>query len=321
MKTSSPSRTSRLLLAALLPLAFAAVLAPVSSAHADTGKPTTTETQQRAALRAELQRLLTARGLGKGGVDRVLANLDQLDMAALRDLAGFAGERATGADRLLVGGAAGARDRAGEFTGRTGTGSNGNPASQNATDRAMTPGVRDTRGQTSSCAACPGAPKETPVQGTKQRNGADMLKPEQSASTGGPRTINAANGDTITLHKDGSAKIQRPNGTNEYLDSDHRLVDSAGQAKEPMPDDAGSSGAFTAADVRRIGAMLGKYSQPAGTDEGGGTGGPVDQGKTNPTGSRGLYTDAQLGAGYVSRADLEEIVRVAIEKLQGPQGR
>ncbi len=307
---------NRFLLAALLPLAFA----PLPAAHATTGKPGAAETAERATLRAELQRALTAKGLNKTGVDRVLANLDRLDMAELRDLAGFAGEAASGAERVLPGSGTNVRDRAGELTGRSGITTGSGPASQRGIDRAMTPGVRDTRGHVSSCQACPDAPKETSVMGDKQRNGGDMARPEGSGPAE-PRRVANGNGEVIVIQPDGSASILRlSTGKFEYVDSEHRLVDSKGNAKEPLPDDQGASGGFTAADVKRVAALIGRYSQPAGNDEGG-TGGPVDAGRANPTGSRGLYTDAQLGAGYVSRADLQEILRVAFEKLRGPQAR
>ncbi|RXR08290.1 hypothetical protein [Pseudoxanthomonas composti] len=304
-------------LAAVLATALAAGMLP-PAAPAQEKPATQPATASRAALLAEVARALKSRNIAAPNVERIVANLSQLDMSELEALAGFGGTAATGAGRLVEGASGSVRDRAGELTGRVGgSAGGGTSASQRGVERAMRPGMRDTRGQLSTCQACP---EDASFMGNTQRNGAGMAKDNSNSASDQPRRIDAGNRDVIKIYKDGSASIIRmSSGRIEYVNSDQRLVDESGNAKEPAPDSEQGSGGFTAADVKRVGALINQHRQPTGDESG--NGGPVDTGRTDPTGARGLYTESRLGAGYVSEGDLREIVRLSIEKLRGPQGR
>lgn len=309
-------RTTLLQIAVLCALTCGGV-APV--VHAQEKPASATATAKRTALLSEISRVLKTRNLSSVQVDRIVANLSQLDMAELEALAGFAPGAATGADRLVPGSAGSVRDRAGELTGRLGTtNGSGTSASQRGVERALTPGIRDGRGQASTCQACPES-GDTPINpfvagGTSNKGIPDS---EGNVQTW-PKKVDGQNGSKIEIWQDGSASITTGKRT-EYVSSDQRLVDKSGNAKEPAPDSEQGSGRVTAGDLKRIGAIINRHRQPTGDE--GGSGGPVDTGRTDPTGSRGLYTESRLGAGYVSESDLKEIVRLSIEKLRGPQGR
>ena len=44
----------------------------------------------------------------------------------------------------------------------------------------------------------------------------------------------------------------------------------------------------------------------------------MNDSKANRTGTLGLYTESGTTT-YVSRADVKEVIRISVEKLQGPQ--
>ena len=292
----------------------------VQVAHADTKKPTiaATDAKQQAALLVEIRKNLSQSGkFSPAVIDGVIAELRNKSMEEIKAMVDFAGSKATGAERLVGPGAGqDARDRAGEIVGRSGSSSatTGNGTQRGVQGQLTGGGINDTRGQDgiwgigqAGCSACPGdvITEDQPSKQVDQKNG-------------GP--INAGNGDVIQRWNDGSASIQRPNGTTEYINSAGRLVDGNGANVTPNPEDntPGGSGRLTAADVRRIGALLGSKSEPDPNSGKGGAGGGVNATKANPTGTVGLYTEAGT-ATYVSRADVQEVIRISVEKLQGPQ--
>ena len=312
------TRSATSMLALILPLALASVAAV--PAWADTAKPATSaEAAQRSALQNELRRQLVAKRIPSAGVERTLAQLDGLSMAQLRELADFAGARDAGAGRLIAGAPAQAgRDRAGDIVGSSGSSSSATSGSgmQRGIAGAMDPrnGINDTRGQTSygadTCAACPDT-----------KSGREAAK--YDATGDGPKKIETQSGHTIKIYGDGSASIAGADGKTEYLNSGGRIVDRSNNAvpnATPRPDDQSptTSTRITQNDIDRINGVLGNRAKPNPNDTGS-TGGPVDAGKADRTGSLGLFTDNRPGAGYVSKADMQEIIRVSIEKLQGPQ--
>ena len=312
------AKSTASMLVLMLPLALACVAAV--PAWADTAKPATSaDAAKRSALQVELRRQLLARKLPAAGVERTLAQLDGLSMAQLRELAGFAGARDVGAGRLIAGAPAqSGRDRAGELVGSSGSSSSASSGSgmQQGIRGAMDPrnGINDTRGQTSSgaatCAACPDT-----------RSGREPEK--HDASGDGPRTITTHTGNTIKIYGDGSASIAGRDGKTEYLNSGGRIVDKSNTPvpnATPRPDDQSpvTSTRITQNDIDRSNGVLGHRANPNPNDTGS-TGGPVDTGKADRTGGLGLFTDTRPGAGYISKADMQEVIRLSIEKLQGPQ--
>lgn len=311
----SPNRMRTGMTGLLLGVPLAMFLSSVSiveAARAETKKPAAAATDAKhAALLAEVRKNMTQSGkYSASQIDGVIAELRNKSMDQIKALADFSGKNATGAERLVGPGVGqDARDRAGQIVGSSGGSSSasGNGAQRGVQDQLNTRGgINDTRGQDATgCTACPGPVKEgQPAKQAGQENG-------------GP--INAGNGDVIQRWNDGSASIKRPNGTTEYLNSQNQLVDRNGNAVTPNPEDntPGGSGRLTAADVRRIGALLGGKSEPDPSSSKGGTGGGVDSTKTNRTGTVGLYTESGTVT-YTSKADIKEIIRISVEKLQGP---
>lgn len=291
----------------------------VQAAHADTKKPTVAASDvKQAALLAEIRKNLVQSGKYKAAeIDAVIGELRNKSVEEIKAMADFAGSKATGAERLVGPGAGqDARDRAGEIVGSSGSSSSttGNGTQRGVQSQLTGGGINDTRGQDgiwgigqAGCTACPGdvITEDQPPKQAGQENG-------------GP--INAGNGDVIQRWNDGSASIKRPNGTTEYINSAGRLVDGNGANVTPNPEDntPGGSGRLTAADVRRIGALLGSKSEPDPNSSKGGTGGGVNDTKANRTGTLGLYTEGGTVA-YTSKAEIKEIIRISVEKLQGPQ--
>lgn len=309
--TVHSTRMTGLALAA--PLALLLVTMPfVASVHAETRKPTiATANATQPALLAEIRKNLVQSGKYSAiEIDSVIAELRNKSVEEIKAIADFSGKAASGAERLVGPGVGqDARDRAGQLIGSSGTASSssGNGAQRGVQSELAGGGINDTRGQDATgCTACPGPVKEgQPAKQAGQENG-------------GP--INAGNGDVIQRWNDGSASIKRPNGTTEYLNSQNQLVDRNGNAVTPNPEDntPGGSGRLTAADVRRIGALLGSKSEPDPNSSKGGTGGGVNDTKANRTGTLGLYTEGATGT-YTSKTEIKEIIRISVEKLQGPQ--
>lgn len=311
-------RTTGLLLGVPLAMLLSS-LSIVQAAHADTKKPAVAASAtNHAALLVEVRKNLAQSGkYSASDIEGIIAELRNKSMEEIQAMVDFAGSKATGAERLLGPGTAqDARDRAGELTGRSGGGGGGESASQRSINQALTPGLNDTRGQNKAEASC-NACESTPPPPGKHRNGAEMVDSEPPPAPAGSRLVEAANGDNIYIFSDKSVGIVRPDGTTEYLNSRQRLVDKGGDKKEPTPDGVKSSG-FTAADVRRVAALLGSKSEPDPNSDNGGTGGGVNDSKANRTGTLGLYTESGTTT-YVSRADVKEVIRISVEKLQGPQ--
>lgn len=314
-------RTTGLLLGVPLVMLLSS-LSIVQAAHADTKKPAVAASAtNHAALLLEVRKNLTQSGkYSASDIEGIIAELRNKSMIEIQAMVDFAGSKATGADRLIAGSGSDARDRAGELTGRSGVSGTSGSASERGINQALTPGVNDTRGQTSSCSACDAAPEQgffDWLLGSKERNGADQLDSGAPPTPKGATHYPASNGDHIYVFKDKSVSIVRRGKETEYLNSNQRLVDSNGNAKEPRPD-GDKSGGFTAADVRRVAALLGSKSEPDPNSSKGGTGGGVDSTRTNRTGTVGLYTESATGT-YTSKADVLEIIRISVEKLQGPQ--
>ena len=306
-------RTTGLLLGVPLAMLLSS-LSIVQAAHADTKKPVVaTSTASHAALLVEVRKNLTQSGkYSAKEIDGVIAELRNKNMEEIKAIVDFAGSKATGAERLVGPGAGqDARDRAGQLLGSSGPSSSttGNGAQRGVQSQLTGGGIRDTSGYAANgmddCQACPG---------TNTGGGAAANPDSQVGSD-----IKAANGDTIKRYQDGSASIER-GGRTEYLNKHHQLVDQNGTKVTPNPEDntPGGSGRLTTADVRRIGALLGSKSEPDPNGDGGGNGGGVNDSKANRTGTLGLYTESGTTT-YVSRADVKEVIRISVEKLQGPQ--
>ena len=306
-------RTTGLLLGVPLAMLLSS-LSIVQAAHADTKKPAVAaSTASHAALLVEVRKNLTQSGkYSAKEIDGVIAELRNKSMEEIKAIVDFAGSKATGAERLVGPGAGqDARDRAGQLLGSSGSASStsGNGAQRGVQSQLTGGGIRDTSGYAANgmddCQACPG---------TNTGGGAAANPDSQVGSD-----IKAANGDTIKRYQDGSASIER-GGRTEYLNKHHQLVDQNGTKVTPNPEDntPGGSGRLTTADVRRIGALLGSKSEPDPNGDGGGNGGGVNDSKANRTGTLGLYTESGTTT-YVSRADVKEVIRISVEKLQGPQ--
>jgi hypothetical protein len=126
--------------------------------------------------------------------------------------------------------------------------------------------------------------------------------------------INSRNGDVITRYSDGSARIDRPNGKSEYIDSNARLVVPNGRPLVANPDVERPSGVLTDADLEALAARLGSNTTPTGeTRSATPTGGLAPK----RTETQGLYTENRT-SGQITVAQLQEIMRVAAEKL-GPK--
>lgn len=310
--------------AAVLGVPFAILLSALSvalPAHAQDKKPLVLADSNIMALLAEIRtRLVKSGTYSAAEIDGVIAELRNKNMDEIKAISDFAGKNPTGAERLIPGSGSEARDRAGELTGHSGGGSSGVSASERGINQALTPGINDRSGQTSdSCDACDAVSKETVwdwLTGSKQRNGADQLGTGEPKKYGDARRVKSNNGDTIDIYKDKSVSITRKDGSTEFLSSGQRLVDKNGNAKEPRPD-GDKSGGFTISDLRRVIALLGQHSQPAGNDDTG-SGGGLDGTKTNRTGTLGYFQEDGSRT-YTSKADVKEIIRLSVEKLQGPR--
>ena len=294
----------------------------VQAAHADTKKPeiAATDAKQQAALLLEIRNNLTQKGkYSATEIDGVIAELRNKSVEEIKAIADFAGSRATGAERLVGPGTGqDARDRAGELTGRIGDSSASETATQRGVNDALHPGLNDTQGQDSigakNCNAC----EPTPFLGDKQRTGSKMVNGDGAppAPAGSVKDIPTKGGGHIYVFKDKSVRIVGSVGSTEYINKNGVLVDRDGGKKEPTPDGVKSNG-FTAADVRRVTAMLGSKSEPDPNSDNGGTGGGVNDTKANRTGTLGLYTDSATGT-YTSKTEIKEVIRLSVEKLQGP---
>ncbi|MEP6906450.1 MAG: hypothetical protein ABI858_00490 [Pseudoxanthomonas sp.] len=295
----------------------------VQAANADTKKPTisATDTKHQAALLVEIRKNLSQSGkFSPAVIDGVIAELRNKSMEEIKAIADFAGSNATGAERLIGPGVSqDARDRAGQLVGSSGSSSsiNGSGAQRGVQSQLTGGGINDTRGQESvskeTCVACPGS------------SGRGMTA---SQATEEPTVETKPNGDVVTSYSDNSKSIVR-GGKTEYVNSHGRVVDQNGRSgflswllggkKTPLPDDNNpSSGRLTFADQKRLGLIGSLVSEPDPNSTKGGTGGGVNESKANRTGTVGLYTESGT-ATYTSKADVQEIIRISVEKLQGPQ--
>ena len=302
-----------------VPLAmFLSSVSIVEAARAETKKPTAAATDAKhAALLVEVRKNLTQSGkYNATEIDGVIAELRNKSMEEIKAIADFAGSKATGAERLVGPGVGqDARDRAGQILGSSGNASStsGNGAQRGVQSQLTGGGINDTRGQDSvgreSCDACPG------------KNG------KNAGNVTEDTTIeNKPNGDVVTTYPDNSKSIVR-GGKTEYVNSHGRVVDKAGNSgfwswllgtKTPLPDDNNpSSGRLTFADQKRLG-LIGSLASEPDPNGGASTGGGIDGSKSNRTGTVGLFTESGTRS-YTSEVEIKEVIRLSIEKLQGPQ--
>lgn len=292
-------------------------LAIVQAAHADTKKPEiAAPAVKQAALLVEIRKNLAQTGkYSATEIDGVIAELRNKSVEEIKAIADFAGSKATGAERLVGPGAGqGARDKMGQIIGSSG---NASSTSGNATQRGVQSqltggGINDTRGQDSvgreSCDACPG----------KNGRNAGNVTEDTTKET-------KPNGDVVTTYPDKSRSIVR-GGKTEYVNSHGRVVDKAGNSgfmswflgtRTPLPDDNNpSSGRLTFADQKRLG-LIGSLESEPDPNGGTGTGGGIDSSKSNRTGTVGLFTESGT-RNYTSEVEIKEVIRLSVEKLQGP---
>lgn len=290
----------------------------VQAAHADTKKPDiAVPDAKQAALLLEIRKNLTQRGkYSAAEIDGVIAELRNKSLEEIKAIADFAGSKTTGAERLVGPGAGqGARDPMGRIVGSSGSSPSitGNGAQRGVQNQLTGGGINDTRGQDSvgkeSCDACPG------------KNGRNAGNVTEETTT-----ENKPNGDVVTTYPDNSKSIVR-GGKTEYVNSHGRVVDKAGNSgfwswllgtKTPLPDDNNpSSGRLTFADQKRLG-LIGSLASEPDPNGGTSTGGGIDGSKSNRTGTVGLFTESGSRS-YTSEVEIKEVIRLSIEKLQGPQ--
>ena len=290
----------------------------VPTAHADTKKPTISAPDaKQAALLLEIRKNLTQTGkFNKRLIDNIMGELQNKSMADIRDMANFVGRNVPGAESLVGPGAKeSARDHLGRVLGSSGSGSSatGNGTQSSVQSQLTGGGINDTRGHDSvkkeSCDACPGKNGKNPGNVTEDKS-----------------TETKSNGDVVTTYPDSSKSIVR-GGKTEYVNSHGRVVDKAGNGgfwswllstTTPLPDDNNpSSGRLTFADQKRLG-LIGTLASEPDPNSGSGTGGGIDGTKSNRTGTVGLFTEAGTLT-YTSKAEIQEVIRLSIEKLQGPK--
>jgi hypothetical protein len=262
-----------------------------------------TQSIAKPAYLAELRAQVISAGASTANADAIVAALQRLDMSRVLDLA-----EARNADQLarLVPGAVEATRAPATQPGGAVQGVSG--AGGSATEQAIgglqsnLGGINDPRDRAASCYACPRGGHAGSFTGAN-------LNDDQIT-----RVINARNGDVITRYSDGSARIDRPNGNTEYLNSDSRLVGPDGRPLVANPDVERPSGVLTDADLEALAARLGANRTPTGETR-----------STTPTGglaptrteTQGLFTESRT-SGRITVAQLQQIMRVAAEKL-GPK--
>ena len=265
------------------------------------------------ALLAEIQRLLTQSGMDNAQIGSLMASLRSMSMDQVR---GLADARNVSQLERLMPGASSAQAKAGRDPSQAsfGTAGTGGSASQNTFTNMQNRGPGDMVGsrtsQQSSCNACPDG------GGTSGGNAGNV----HDDTSGDRAPFTDSNGNTITIYRDGSAKITGRDGKSEYLNSENRIVNSRGGAVTPNPESNASSGRVTAQQMKELMIRQGRLSKPTGENNGG-TGGPISTTKSDPTGTVGLFTDTRGKTASVSVDAVREIIRIAVEKTGGPIGR
>jgi hypothetical protein len=291
-----------------------AALASIGSAWAD--DPVRTPGAIRQVIPAKVLSEIEIRahqiGLSKEQLQSLMASLNDKNLSQLRDLADA--RNASQLERLIPGISA-VNNLVVSDPSRSSGGSSKGSAVEQGIGRQLTegPGQRDP-GRTgqlsvgSGCIACP----NTLTMGGNSGQPAKQAGEE-------PKTIQTAIGGTIKIYSDSSVSIQNADGSTEYLNSEGRIVDKNGSPITPNPQRDAQSNRVTAQNLREIEARRGSKGTPNPNRDGVGAGGAVDPGRVNTVGSRATFTEDGV-ATRASVADLQEIMRIAIEKLGGPIG-
>jgi len=288
------------ILASALTLVLLAVFAPAALAQK---KAATVAEISRPAYLSEVRAQLLRAGVTNVNADAIIASLGRLDMTQIVELAD--GAKAGQLERMLPGTAINAPPPSNAVDAARGAGGSTGPASQQALQGAKDSrgGFVDSRGQTSSCHACP--------KGGFMGSGSG-----QTPYDGDAKTFTTQAGVTISIYGDGSVKIQGANGTVEYLDSKGTLVNASNRPVTPNPDAERPLGAVTLADIKGLEARFGSKVTPTGESRSTGGGDMI----TSRTGQLGQFTEDRQN-GRASIAQLQEIMRVAAEKLGPKLGR
>jgi hypothetical protein len=272
------------------------------AASASTVPETAAQASAKRELLADVRSQALSAGASAVNADAIVSALQRLSLVEIRDLGDA--RNADRLQRLVPGAVTNSATPATQVVG-------GAREAGSATQRQMQDlqaglgGFVDTRGQAASCYACP--------KGGFAGSRSGFSPHDDQAG----RTIVARNGDRITRYSDGSARIERPDGTTEYLNSESRLVDARGKEILPNPDAERPSGVVTRDDVKGIEARIGANVTPTGETGNRGTGGGMAATRADATGTRGLFTENRT-AGTLTTAQTQEILRVAVEKL-GPR--